>query len=109
MQLNYMGLNKLYGTNRNKSMLAVFICHQVRFTYVCNDTIAYVKYCNFPPPRSEGGVASASSLNKERTPGFQGTVSLAGCLLDGGYSQEGGSLTEGSVGADTCKHTSQIF
>ena len=63
----------------------------------------------FPPPRSEGGVASASSLNKERTPGFQGTVSLAGCLLDRGYSQEGGSLTEGSVDADTCKHTSQIF
>jgi len=55
--------------------------------------------------RSEGGVASTSRPNKEKTPGFQGTVSVAGCLLDGGYSQEGGSLTEGPVDADTCKHT----
>ena len=86
-------------------MLAVFICHQVRFTYVCNDTIAYVKYCNFPPPRSEVGVASTLRPNKENTPNFQGTVSLAGSLLDGRYSQEGGSLTEGPVDADTCKHT----
>ena len=77
-----MGLNKFDGTTRNKSMLAVFICHQVRFTYVCNDTIAYVRFCNFPPPGSVGGVASALSPNKENTPDFQGTVSLAGNLLD---------------------------
>ena len=89
-----------------KSKLAEFICHQDRFTYASDDTMAYVKYCNFPPPRSEGGVASTLRPNKERTPGFQGTVSLAGCLPDGGYSQEGGSLTEGPVDADTCKHTS---
>ena len=25
VQIKYMGLNKFYGTNRNKSMLAVFI------------------------------------------------------------------------------------
>ena len=59
----------------------------------------------FPPPRSEGGVASTLRPNKEKTPGFHGTVSVARCLLDGGYSQEGGSLTEGPVDADTCKHT----
>ena len=60
----------------------------------------------FPPPKSEVGVVSTLRPNKEDTPGFQGTVSLAGNLLDGGYSQEGGSLTEGPVDADTCKHTS---
>ena len=101
-----MGLNKFHGTNRNKSKLAIFIRHQNRFTYVCIETIAYVEYCNFPPPRSEVGVASTLRPNKESTPGFQGTVSLVGSLLDGGYSQEGGSLTEGPVDADTCKHTS---
>ena len=101
-----MGLNKFHGTNRNKSELAVFICHQNRFTYVCIETIAYVKYCNFPPPRSEVGVASTLRPNKENTPNFQGTVSLAGNLLDGGYRQERGSLTEGPVDVDTCEHTS---
>ena len=78
MQLNYMGLNKFYGTNRNKSMLAVFICHQVRLTHVCNDTTTYVKFCNFPPPGSVGGVASALSPKKEKTPGFQ-----RNCIFDG--------------------------
>ena len=77
-----MGLNKFHGTNRNKSKLAVFIRHQNRFTYVCIETIAYVKHCNFPPPRSEVGVVSTLRPNKENTPDFQGTVSLAGNLLD---------------------------
>ena len=90
-------------------MLAVFICHQVRLTYVCNDTIAYVRFCNFPPPGSVGGVASTLSPKKEKTPGFQ-----RNCIFDGQQDacwlentvQGGGSLKGNSVDTDTCKHTS---
>ena len=85
-----MGLNKFYGTNRNKSMLAVFICHQVRLTHVCNDTTTYVRFCNFPPPGSVGGVASALSPKKEKTPGFQRTVSLKVSRMLAGWKIQSG-------------------